>query len=307
MNICHFFRQFNNWNKFILFTTATILFLPQDASAIDLQLGNPTAPKGGKTTEVTYKILCNSGGTTNIISTNVKIKVNSNDTANGKALKLNDAINDNKTLTDTCKDENTITFSDDSHTIALDPDIKAIFKLSGDDSEQKDTFISSKESEEGEEGEENQSFEITIDGKDIKLSGVDLNGNSSEFFASFGFNDGFNDYVATSNILFTDLPNNTIDDLLTLTYDNLFMSLPTPFQSDLMLDLDTDEISYTFTPDIVTAFVETKSTDTGGGYGQGMEVAVPEPLTILGSATALGFGALFKRKLKGSKTTQKVA
>jgi hypothetical protein len=28
---------------------------------------------------------------------------------------------------------------------------------------------------------------------------------------------------------------------------------------------------------------------------------VPEPLTILGSATALGFGAMFKRKLKPQK------
>ncbi|CCQ59501.1 hypothetical protein CWATWH0005_2115 [Crocosphaera watsonii WH 0005] len=29
--------------------------------------------------------------------------------------------------------------------------------------------------------------------------------------------------------------------------------------------------------------------------------AIPEPLTILGSLTALGFGTLFKRSLKGKK------
>ncbi|GBF80924.1 PEP-CTERM sorting domain-containing protein [Aphanothece sacrum] len=34
---------------------------------------------------------------------------------------------------------------------------------------------------------------------------------------------------------------------------------------------------------------------------------VPEPLTILGSATAMGFGAFFKRKLKPSKSTEKVS
>jgi hypothetical protein len=34
---------------------------------------------------------------------------------------------------------------------------------------------------------------------------------------------------------------------------------------------------------------------------------VPEPLTILGSATALGFGAFFKRKLKSSKSLEKVS
>jgi hypothetical protein len=32
---------------------------------------------------------------------------------------------------------------------------------------------------------------------------------------------------------------------------------------------------------------------------------VPEPLTILGSATALGFGAFFKRKLKSSESLEK--
>jgi hypothetical protein len=32
---------------------------------------------------------------------------------------------------------------------------------------------------------------------------------------------------------------------------------------------------------------------------------IPEPLTILGSASALGFGAFFKRKLKSSKSTVK--
>jgi hypothetical protein len=32
---------------------------------------------------------------------------------------------------------------------------------------------------------------------------------------------------------------------------------------------------------------------------------VPEPLTILGTATALGFGAFFKRKLKSSESISK--
>jgi hypothetical protein len=34
-------------------------------------------------------------------------------------------------------------------------------------------------------------------------------------------------------------------------------------------------------------------------------VRVPEPLTILSSATALGFGAFFKRKLKSSESISK--
>jgi hypothetical protein len=34
-------------------------------------------------------------------------------------------------------------------------------------------------------------------------------------------------------------------------------------------------------------------------------VPIPEPLTILGTATALGFGAFFKRKLKSSESSEK--
>jgi hypothetical protein len=37
----------------------------------------------------------------------------------------------------------------------------------------------------------------------------------------------------------------------------------------------------------------------------GKTVPVPEPLTILGTATALGFGAFFKRKLKSSESAEK--
>ena len=36
----------------------------------------------------------------------------------------------------------------------------------------------------------------------------------------------------------------------------------------------------------------------------GWNVAVPEPLTILGAMTAFGFGAAFKRKLANSQTSE---
>ena len=39
-----------------------------------------------------------------------------------------------------------------------------------------------------------------------------------------------------------------------------------------------------------------------GGYEASIQAAVPEPITILGSFTALGFGALFKKKKLSSKT-----
>jgi hypothetical protein len=86
-------------------------------------------------------------------------------------------------------------------------------------------------------------------------------------------------------------------------------------------------IPYTFAPGLnlvpvgsgVLNFLDLTGELSPGGYTTGIGASfegvskgaatswtvVPEPLTILGSATALGFGAFFKRKLKSSKSTEK--
>ena len=95
--------------------------------------------------------------------------------------------------------------------------------------------------------------------------------------------------------------------MLILTYSNLLASLPVSFQSDLILDLDTDEITYNFSSNIVRAFVETQSDDTGGGYSQAIEIKIPEPTTTLSllSLGILGGSATLKRKLKLSNSIEK--
>jgi hypothetical protein len=49
----------------------------------------------------------------------------------------------------------------------------------------------------------------------------------------------------------------------------------------------------------------TISSSADFAVGQFRAAPVPEPLTILGTATALGFGAFFKRKLKSSESAEK--
>ncbi|MEA5511547.1 PEP-CTERM sorting domain-containing protein [Crocosphaera sp. UHCC 0190] len=58
--------------------------------------------------------------------------------------------------------------------------------------------------------------------------------------------------------------------------------------------------SFSFIPgffSIDEAYFAYDSGNSGAGFGSINYYAVPEPLTILGSLTALGFGAFFKRKL----------
>lgn len=295
------------YTKLLIFTTLTTLLFPQEARSIVIKTGDPEFPKDGTLTTVSYKIFCKPRGDLAPEMATVSIEVNSNDTAAGKALKLKEAL-DNAEIDDLCKNQTVIEFPPGD--IILDPNIVNIVKIAGDDSGQKDKFETGK-------GTKNKDApkKVTIDAglkiggsiPSLSLSGVDLDGNQSQFFASFGFNDGLNDYVATSNFPFSDIPDNTIDSLLTLTYDNLFASLPPAFKSDLVLDLDADEISYTFSSNIVSAFVETQSTDTGGGYSQEIEIKTPEPTSTLSllSLGLLGGGVTLKRKLKSSNSTKK--
>jgi hypothetical protein len=303
MNVLNFVKRFNHWKKFLVSATATIVLIPQSVYAIVVKTGDPVFPKDGSTTTVKYRIFCDPGGSFPPTSGDVSIQVNSNDTAIGKAIKLKSAL-DALDINQFCKNQTVIEIPPGD--IILDPQIVSIVKLAGDDSGQKDIFETGK-------GTKNKDApkKVTID-TDLKfwplsLSGVNLDGNESQFFASFGFNDGLNDYVATSNFTFSELPDNTIDSLLTLTYSNLLASLPVSFQSYLILDLDTYEITYNFPSNIVSAFVETQSDDTEGGYSQAIEIKTPEPTSTLSllSLGILGAGATLKRKVKRSHSLEK--
>lgn len=69
-----------------------------------------------------------------------------------------------------------------------------------------------------------------------------------------------------------------------------------------------------FTNPVTTQFVQMRLDSNSGGstlglvevaFGGSTPAAVPEPLTILGAATAIGFGANFKRRLAKAKQSKK--
>ncbi len=303
MNVLNFVKRFNYWKKFLVSATATIVLIPQSVDAIVVKTGDPVFPKDGSTTTVTYRIFCHPRADIPPTFGDVSIQVNSNDTAIGKAIKLKSAL-DALEIHQLCKDQTVIEIPPGD--IILDPQIVSIVKLAGDDSGQKDIFETGKGTK-NKDAPKKVIIDTGLRFESISLSGVNLDSNESQFFASFGFNDGLNDYVATSNFTFGELPDNTIDSLLTLTYSNLLASLPVSFQSYLILDLNTYEITYNFPSNIVSAFVETQSDDTGGGYSQTIEIKTPEPTSTLSllSLGILGAGATIKRKVKRSHSTEK--
>ncbi|MGK7958302.1 MAG: PEP-CTERM sorting domain-containing protein [Crocosphaera sp.] len=128
---------------------------------------------------------------------------------------------------------------------------------------------------------------------------VDPLGELSTFLAGYSSTLGEVSLELTSD-QFTDLAPET----LATTFFNELVD-----DADLIginLSLDGSTISANYDTGVLGTGVQFGTTSGSGTVGASVTLAVPEPLTILGSATALGFGALFKRKLKGSKTTQKV-
>lgn len=108
------------------------------------------------------------------------------------------------------------------------------------------------------------------------LAGTDQNGGESQFQSSFGFNG----IVADSNLLFSELSGNTIDDLLADTYNSFLADLPANVLSNLVLDLANDEITFAF-PDLATnGFVQNFTSDTNAYASQGLTGTIPEPSTL---------------------------
>lgn len=122
------------------------------------------------------------------------------------------------------------------------------------------------------------------------LSGVDENGNESVFQTSFGF-DGF---VVDASFNFSDLTGNTIDDLLTDTFNAFLADLLPIYATNLSLDLFNNEINFEFPDADAAGFVDTYTSDTNTYASLGLVTStVPEPSVLsllLISAIAFGFG-----------------
>lgn len=117
------------------------------------------------------------------------------------------------------------------------------------------------------------------------LAGIDQNGSESKFYSSLGF-DGI---LVDANLNFSDLSGNTIDALLTDTYNSLLADLPIDYKSGLSLDLSSDVIAFLFPTGTSEGFVETFTSDVNTFSTSSLET-VPEPTTML--LLCLGFVGL---------------
>ncbi len=143
------------------------------------------------------------------------------------------------------------------------------------------------------------------------LSGLDGDGNESTFVASLGFETPSESVFASSNLLFSQLGGNDIDNWLSTIFTDLQGQLPVAYQPNLSLDLNSDEISFVFPDNILpsTGFISNGTTDTAASASLGLTATerVPEPtstLSLLALGT-LGAASTLKRKLKPSKTSEK--
>lgn len=129
---------------------------------------------------------------------------------------------------------------------------------------------------------------------DSVLAGVDQDGLESQFQASLGFDGIFADAIFN----FSDLSGNTIDALLTDTYNNLLADLPITYQPNLSLDLANDAIDFMFPSTASEGFVENFTSDVNAFSTASL--AVPEPsMWGLFAVGAAGFG--FIRKNRNSR------
>lgn len=124
------------------------------------------------------------------------------------------------------------------------------------------------------------------------LSGLDSDGNESVFLASLGFETDTQNILVSSELLFSELGGNSIDDLLSITFTNLQTQLPIEFQPNLSLDLTNDEISFIYPENtrVGTGFLESQATDSN--ISSSLEittVSVPEFYSI---KSLLSFGIL---------------
>jgi hypothetical protein len=113
------------------------------------------------------------------------------------------------------------------------------------------------------------------------LSGQDQNGGVATYDFDLGYGDetGSPTWIAESNVLYSDLTNQTISGVLTATYDNLESQLPAAYQGGLELDLSDNSLFFAFPDSIFDPSGTSYSTDMGITDVTDWEI-VPEPCTL---------------------------
>lgn len=118
------------------------------------------------------------------------------------------------------------------------------------------------------------------------LAGVDQVGLESQFQSSFGF-DGI---LADASFRYGDLSGNTVDALLTDTYNAFLADLPVAYAANLSLDLLNDEINFALPSWQSTGFVDNFTSDANAFATIGLGTTIPVSSTIsLLAVSAVGF------------------
>ena len=107
------------------------------------------------------------------------------------------------------------------------------------------------------------------------LAGTSLDGFESQFQSSLGF-DGI---VADASFSFSGLNGNTIEALLTATYNSLLADLPADYWSSLSLDLTNEAINFVFPDSASNLFVDNFTSDANGYATLSLNTVIPEPAT----------------------------
>lgn len=130
------------------------------------------------------------------------------------------------------------------------------------------------------------------------LAGLDHLGNESQFQSSFGFGG----IMADASFSYGELSGNTVDDLLTDTYNALLADLSIEFANNLSLDLLSDEITFLLPNWQSSVFVDNFTSDNNAFASIGLSssiVAIPSTLSLLGiSLIVMGFSRKKRVKIK---------
>lgn len=130
------------------------------------------------------------------------------------------------------------------------------------------------------------------------FAGIDEYGMPSEFSASIGFTFAGQSYLATSEVSFGELSENSVDALLSRVYEDFLNDLPAEIGSSLELSLASEAVLFSFPPEAETGFVQSYTSDIYGYATMSIE-SVPD-----GGSTAMGLAAaaLSLVSLKRKKT-----